>query len=146
MRTFPVLREVSRRVEICRRREGFVVDTHVRATAGAEGHRLEREIQFLARRALFHRHDHHLAVASVGRSLLQRRVSHTAPLAFAGGGVGVAIDVVVASATHARADQNRTVGQFFRLGFVGSAGHCGDRSLAEHIPRLTEVVGVEHPV
>ena len=146
VRTFPVLREVSRRVEISRRREGFVVDTHVRASAGSEGHRLEREIQFLARRALFHRHDHHLAVASVGRSLLQRRVSHTAPLAFARGGVGVAIDVVVASAAHARADQNRTVGQFFRLGFVGAAGHCGDRSLAEHIPRLTEVVGIEHPV
>ena len=146
MRTFPVLREISRRVEISRRREGFVVDTHVRASAGSEGHRLEREIQFLARRALFHRHDHHLAVASVGRSLLQRRVSHTAPLAFARGGVGVAIDVVVASAAHARADQNRTIGQFFRLGFVGAAGHCGDRSLAEHIPRLAEVVGIEHPV
>ena len=146
VRTFPVLREISRRVEISRRREGFVVDTHVRASAGSEGHRLEREIQFLARRALFHRHDHHLAVASVGRSLLQRRESHTAPLAFARCGVGVAIDVVVASAAHARADQNRTVGQFFRLGFVGAAGHCGDRSLAEHIPRLAEVVGIEHPV
>ena len=146
VRTFPVVREVSRRIEVRCSSEGFVVDTHVRAAAGTEGHRLQSEVKFLAGGALLHRHNHHFAVASVARSLLQRRESHAAPFAFTGLHIGETIDVVETTTLLTRADQDRAVGQFFCLGFVGTFGHSGDRSLAEHLPCLTEVVGIEHPV
>ena len=146
VRTFPVVREVSRRIEVRCNSERLVVDTHVRAAAGTEGHRLQSEVKFLAGGALLHRHNHHFAVASVARSLLQTRVSHVAPLTGTGFHIGETIDVEVATATHTRAHQNRAVGEFFRLGFICTFGHSGNRSLAEHIPVLTKVVGIEHPV
>ena len=128
--------------------QGLPPDAHV-AAAAAPGQALQGygvDVGVLAVDALGPDYQN-LAVARVGShgdaAFLLVALEAVAPLAGGEGVVGEAEDVEVAAIRLASAEHDVAVGQFLNLGLVAAGGglHGGG---AEQLPRLAEVVGIDH--
>ena len=144
----PVSCESGGRSEVGGRGEFLVVDAHVGA-ARAIGNRLQGNVEFLVVAVAAGWENEDFAVGGValrhGATVAAAREGYRAPRTGGSGLICIGKDIEIASAIGAAAEHYGTVGQFFALRLV-AGGSRRDVDAAERVPRLAEVVGINHTV